>query len=135
MLEMKRLSAVGYFSFEDYEVYHLALDLSAMVYRLTADFPEVERFGLTNQLRRAANSIALNIAEGRGRGTDREFSRFLLISRGSLFEVVSGFHLAVKLEFLQEKEVSEVFQKAHILSGKITALINKLSALGARPSA
>ncbi|WP_189005685.1 four helix bundle protein [Deinococcus roseus] len=132
---MKRLSAEGYFSFEDYEVYHLALDLSAQVYRLTAGFPEVERFGLTNQLRRAANSIALNIAEGRGRGTDREFARFLLISRGSLFEVVSGFHLAVRLVFLQEGEVREMFQKAHTLSGKLSALVHKLSALGSRPSA
>ncbi|MBZ9714665.1 four helix bundle protein [Deinococcus multiflagellatus] len=86
-----------FFPFEQLDVYALAVDFAAEVYRMTATFPDTERFGLTNQMRRAAVSVSLNIAEGRGRGTDREFVRFLMMSRGSLFEVLSAAQIAHRL--------------------------------------
>jgi four helix bundle protein len=94
-----------YFPFEQLDVYTLSLDFAAEVYLLTKDFPDHERFGLTNQIRRAAVSVSLNIAEGRGRGSDRDFVRFLMISRGSLFEVVSATHIAHRLKYMDQQAI------------------------------
>lgn len=125
---LSSLSAKGFFAFEDLEIYHLSVDLAALVYALTKDFPADERFGLTNQIRRAATSVTLNIAEGRGRGTDKDFARFLMQARGSLYEVVSGLHLAVRLGYLPEAETLPLNEAARELSAKLTALCNKLGA-------
>ena len=124
---MKRtLLKSKFFAFEDLDVYQLSVDLVAVAYQYTADFPETERFGLTNQIRRAATSVSLNIAEGRGRGTDKDFARFLYHARGSVLEVVSGFHLAQRLAFVREEAIVPLMKQAHILASKITALIQRL---------
>jgi 23S rRNA-intervening sequence protein len=65
------------FRFEGLEIFHIAVDLSARVHELVKKFPAEERFDLASQARRAANSIVLNIAEGSGRGTKKDFSHFL----------------------------------------------------------
>jgi four helix bundle protein len=69
-------------SFTELTVWQKAIQLCVLIYRLTANFPADERFGLTNQLRRAAVSIASNIAEGYGRSTKGEYKLFLGHSRG-----------------------------------------------------
>ena len=71
-----------------------AMELTAAVYNTTALFPRDEMFGLTNQLRRAAVSIASNLAEGRGRLTIREFLHFLGVARGSTLEVQTQLEVA-----------------------------------------
>jgi four helix bundle protein len=70
-------------SFKDLVVWQKSVDLSVVIYKLTASFPASERFGLTNQLRRAAVSVASNIAEGYGRATKGEYIQFLGHARGS----------------------------------------------------
>ncbi|MBF6594660.1 MAG: four helix bundle protein [Thermaceae bacterium] len=95
----KLLDAEGYFSFEQLEVYQKSITLIARVYQLTGNFPADERFGLTSQIRRAANSITLNIAEGKGCSSDRDFVRFLYQARGSLLETVAARHIAKTLAF------------------------------------
>lgn len=117
----------AYFPFEPLEVYRLAVNFSTDIYRMTQGFPADERFGITNQLRRASNSVALNIAEGRGRGGDKEFVRFLLIARGSLFEVIAALEIAVNLKYLQSPNHTTLRLQAQELNAKLMALIKKLS--------
>ena len=89
------------------------MDIARVVYRLTESFPASELYGLTGQLRRAAVSVASNIAEGHGRESEKEFGRFLRISRGSLAELQTQLILAEGLGysganfFLEINELTE----------------------------
>ena len=69
-------------TFRDLEVWKAAMELAVQVYRLTTRFPKEERYGLTSQMRRAAVSVPSNIAEGKGRASDKELVQFLCHSRG-----------------------------------------------------
>ena len=75
------------FNFEKLDVWQEAIQFADLVYGLTGDFPSEERFGLTNQMRRAAVSVSSNIAEGSSRVSRADFARFVEIATGSLFEV------------------------------------------------
>jgi hypothetical protein len=79
----RQLAKTGFFAFEDLEIYRLSVDLAFDVYKLTKQLPESEKYALTNQLKRASTSVTLNIAEGRGRGTDKDFAKFSFQARGS----------------------------------------------------
>lgn len=87
-------------NFRNLKVWQRAHRLTLEVYRETRSFPREEMFGLTSQLRRAAGSIGANIAEGCGRGTDQDFSRFLQIAMGSASELESHLELARDLNLL-----------------------------------
>jgi len=78
------------------------------VYKITKKFPERERFGLTNQMRRAAVSISSNIAEGSSRASRADFARFVEIATGSLFEVVSQARIAINQEFLSQSDYEQI---------------------------
>lgn len=84
------------------EVWKISIDLVADIYRLTRTFPSTERFGLISQMRRTSVSIASNIAEGAGKGGQKEFSRYLLISRGALCELETQLRIAVRLGLVSE---------------------------------
>jgi four helix bundle protein len=86
-------------SFRDLLVWQRAVQLSLAIYKFTASFPDSERFGLTNQLRRASISVASNIAEGYGRTTKGEYLLFLGHARGSIFEVQTQLVIADGLGF------------------------------------
>lgn len=86
-------------SYRDLDVWRIAMDIVVEVYRVTKGFPPDERFGLTSQLRRAAVSIASNIAEGHSRLGAGEHRRFVSIARGSVGEVETQLAVAVRLEF------------------------------------
>ena len=79
------------------------------VYKISRKLPKEELYGLTSQIRRAVVSIPANIAEGAGRGTDRDFCHFLDIARGSLFELDTLLILANDLEYISEEELNPVF--------------------------
>ncbi|MER3552909.1 MAG: four helix bundle protein [Meiothermus sp.] len=117
----------SYFGFENLEVYQLGLEFIAEIYQLTKRFPKSEQFGLTNQIQRAAVSVCLNIAEGRGRDGDKDFVRFLGIARGSLFEVVSGLYAAIKLEYLSEAQIQSPLANASRIKAKLNPLANAVS--------
>ena len=97
------------FNFEKLDVWQEAIQLASLVYKITRNFPEHERFGLTNQMRRAAVSISSNIAEGVLR---TDFARFVEIATGSLFEVVSQAKVSLNQQFLSKSEYEEIANAA-----------------------
>ncbi len=113
-------------SFRDLRVWQQARRLATSVYRLTKSSPANERFGLTQQLRRAAVSVPSNIAEGWGRGAGRDFTRFLHIARGSLCEIETQLLLSEDLGFLRDSEydalLAEVYDCSRMLSGLIRSM-------------
>jgi four helix bundle protein len=114
------------FRFESLEIFHMALDFATKIYQQAKKFPSEERFELTSQTRRAVNSIALNIAEGSGRGTKKDFSHFLDIAVGSTFEVVTCFFLARKYGYVSEQDLENIKREGEILSKKIHSFKNTL---------
>jgi len=90
------------------DVWTLSMELARMVYRLTAAYPNEERFGLVSQMRRAAVSIPSNIAEGAARDSDNEFRNFLSIARSSLSELDTQLDLSYDLGFVPARLRSEV---------------------------
>jgi four helix bundle protein len=104
-----------------------AMDLVDAVYDLSARFPREELFGLTAQIRRAAVSVPSNIAEGQRRWTTGEFVHFLGISNGSLAEVETQTHIAVRQKFVVAAEAESVFQLAVEVCRLIYGLKNSLS--------
>lgn len=114
------------FGFEKLEVWQLAIQFSNQVYLVTRKFPQEERFGLTNQLRRAGVSIAANIAEGSGRGSRKDFSRFIEIAYGSLMETISHIRIAKEQSFLVESEYLELYATAEKLARMLSGLQSSL---------
>lgn len=82
---------------QELKIWHKAIDLCVLIYKVSADFPSDERFGLISQIRRSSVSIASNIAEGAGRNTKGEFNQFLGIANGSAYELQTQVILAQKL--------------------------------------
>ena len=92
------------FNFEKLDVWHKAIEFADTVYSVTKGFPSDERFGLTNQMRRAAVSVSANIAEGTSRSSRSDYARFVEIATGSLFEVVSQSVISKRLGLLSEAD-------------------------------
>lgn len=115
-------------SYRDLIAWQRAFSLGVAIYRLTREFPDHERFGLTSQIRRAAVSIASNIAEGYGRGSRTDYARFLRMARGSLFEVETQLQFAVELTYISHGQFDEFTRQvndvARVLSGLIKSLEN-----------
>jgi four helix bundle protein len=113
---------------EDIEAWKEARTLVAIIYKLTSNGAWSRDFGLRDQIRRAAVSIACNIAEGYARETDNEFCRFLAISRGSANEVKTQAYIALDLEYIDKSTFNEVYGKLDKICGKITNLMRYLQA-------
>jgi len=108
------------------------MELAKLVYGLTKSFPAEERFGLTNQLRRAAVSIPSNIAEGKGRLTTGELIQFLSIARGSILEVQTQLELALMLGFGNAESIAQAESVAievlKILNASLATLRSRTAA-------
>jgi len=111
-------------TFQDLRVWQKAMELVYRIYEATQVFPKHELYGLTNQIRRAAVSIASNIAEGKGRSSDKDLGLFLHHARGSLFELQTQLLIAEHLKYLTVKEAEEIRELANevgrLLSGFIS---------------
>jgi four helix bundle protein len=115
------------FKFEKLLVWQKAIAFGDLIYRVTKSFPPEERFGLTNQLRRAAVSVASNIAEGSAR-QDPDFARFLGIAAGSLYEAVTQAALAKQQGFLAAADYTEIYQCAEEIGRMLSGLRDSLGA-------
>ena len=109
------------FRFEGLEIFHIAVDFSVRVYELVNKFLAEERFDLTSQARRAANSIVLNIAEGSGRGTKKDFSHFLDMALGSTFETVACFFIAEKQSYISKQDLDAIKSGGESVGKRINA--------------
>ena len=101
-------------------------ELVLKICEITKDFPRDEQFGLTSQIRRAAVSIPSNIVEGKARGSNKEYKRFLLISRGSLEELKYQLFLARDLKYIDETIYEEIISLADETGKMFNSLIKKL---------
>ena len=115
------------FNFEKLDIWQEAIQFADLVYGLTGDFPGEERFGLTNQIRRAAVSISSNLAEGSSRVSRTDFSRFVEIATGSLFEVVSQTTIAFRRKMITQKNYDKVYAAAEKQSKMLSGLRRSLS--------
>ena len=116
----------GVKSYRNLVAWQKGMDLASLVYRATTRFPSEERFGLVAQMRRAAVSVPANVAEGFGRGGRADFRRFVLMARGSLFELQTHGELARRLGWLKGKTLTLLRQDSQELDAILTGLIRAL---------
>jgi four helix bundle protein len=113
-------------SFKDMIVWQRSIQLTVSVYKLTAKFPDAERFGLTSQLRRASVSIASNIAEGYGKSSKGEYLLFLGRARGSCAEVETQLVISRELEFGSKQDLATSASLCDEVGKMLVALIKSL---------
>jgi len=116
---MKQMSTL-----EGLYVFKNALELMVAIYSHTKSFPRDERFGLTQQLRRASVSVISHLAEGQGRLTAGEWRQFLSQARGSLFEVQAQLIAAHRLEYLDDCQYGKLRSSVRCVAQPLTGLIN-----------
>jgi len=114
-------------SHKDLIVWQKSIELVLSIYQLTKDFPKEEVYGLTSQIRRSAISIPSNIAEGRSRGTRKDFTQFLRIAFGSGAELETQLLIARKLSFGPEIDYNKVGDDLNEIMRMLNAMIHKLN--------
>ena len=114
-------------SFTDLRVWRESIELATEVYELTATFPKHEIYSLTQQMRRASVSVPSNIAEGKGRGSARDFRQFLYQTRGSLLELQTQILIAERLNYASSERSRAVLDHASRVGRSLSGLINAIS--------
>ena len=114
------------FKFENLRVFHYALEINDQVCKLVKGFPKDELFILTSQIKRAADSVVLNITEGSTMLSPTEFRRFLVIANRSALEVVGCLYLSRNRKYINEQEFKDFYDKVEKLVAMIQALINSI---------
>ena len=112
-------------SYRDLKVWQQSIDLTEQIYRLTATFPASEMYGLAGQMRRAAVSIASNIAEGWGRQSRKDYGRFVAVARGSNDELQTQLVISERLGFVRREELAATTA----LSVEVGKMLTKLHAV------
>ncbi|OGG73067.1 hypothetical protein A3A38_01820 [Candidatus Kaiserbacteria bacterium RIFCSPLOWO2_01_FULL_53_17] len=116
------------YRFEDLDVWKLGMEIVREVYRVTKKFPKDETFGLTDQLKRAATSITLNLAEGSGQPTKKGFIVYIQRSKSSALECVACIKIALQEKFISPQDVSSLETLLEKEYFKLVALSKSMSA-------
>ncbi len=114
-------------NYKELKIWQRSKDLSIRIYRLTSTFPEKEKFGLSNQMRRCSISVPSNIAEGSARNSNRQLEHFLNIALGSLAELDTQVIISQELKYTQSKELNLIIKEINELQKMITVFRNSLS--------
>ena len=112
------------FSFEKLNVWIDSKELVKLIYGVTRKFPEEEKFGLTNQMRRASISISSNLAEGTSRKTNKDKAHFTTISYSSLMEVLNQLIIAKELDYVSQESYISIRIQIEKVANKLNALRN-----------
>ena len=120
-------------AFQNLRVWRDAHALTLAVYRATASFPKEERYGLTSQVRRSASSVAANLAEGTGRGSDADFARFVQIAAASAAETRYHLILAADLRYLGAPHAARLGAQTDAVRRQLAGLLKTLRKSRAMP--
>lgn len=112
--------------FRELKVWQRAMDFVTEIYRSSAGFPRSEQFGLTSQIRRAASSIPLNIAEGAGASSNAEFRRFLSYALRSTYEFMTALEIAQRLTYCSPEKTQVLLTEADEIAAMIVGLSRSL---------
>ena len=113
-------------NFKELEIWKIGFEIALESYRLTREFPDEEKFGLISQMRRASVSIPSNIAEGCGRSSDKDFTRFLGVSMGSSFELETQTLIANELDFIPTTSLKDYLELLDKFQRKTNAFMNAI---------
>lgn len=113
-------------NYKNLDVWKEARKLVSLIYVLTNEFPEDEKFGLTSQIKRAVISVPSNIAEGMGRNSSKETRQFFYIAKGSLYEIETQLYLALDLNFVTEEKAEQIFTQIITIRKLIIGFIKYL---------
>jgi len=114
-------------NFQDLKIWQRAMEIAEETYKLSAEFPNEEKYGLTSQIRRSAISIPSNISEGAGRNTNGEFKNFLGIANGSSNELYTQLLLSHRLNLIQKEKVDPIIESLIEVQKMNYSLIKKIS--------
>jgi len=114
-------------SYRDLIVWQKSIELAKQLYRLTAKFPNDEKFGLISQIRRAAVSVSSNIAEGQARNTTGEFIQFISHAEGSAAELDTQLYLSIELGFVTSMEAAPILALIDEIRRMLNSLRRRLS--------
>ncbi len=106
-------------NFRNLKIYQRAIAFAVEIYRVSRSFPKEEIYGLTSQIRRAATSISLNVAEGSGNSSEKEFKRFLEIALRSDYEVLACLEIALRLNYCSQVDFERLCVEANEIASMI----------------
>ncbi len=113
-------------NFRKYDVWNDSMSFVKTIYEMTTSFPKMEQYGLSNQMNRAAVSIASNIAEGASRNSDIDFAHFLEIAIGSSFEIETQIEIAFSIGYIDESVKDKLISNLQIIQKRLNVFISKL---------
>ena len=114
-------------TYRDLIVWQKGVDLSVNIYDITKSFPKEEAYGITSQIRRSAISIPSNIAEGFGRSSQADFSRFLKIASGSLYELQTQLEISKRVKYISDEEFETFWNLSVEIEKMLSSLITKVT--------
>lgn len=114
------------FDYKELKVWQKAMELAENIYALVHILPQNETYALSDQMRRLAVSIPSNIAEGRGRNSEKEFLQFLSVARGSLYELSTQLEICQRVGYLNKEHVNKACELVNEVSKMINALYKQV---------